>query len=106
MLYTRRRVARAYFQHCLQALSTSLLSLTTKRVNGNALPQTAHGTSVSLYRNVRYEWCRTEGMILGMPAWVSFLSSLLVDGLYSVGYVASLAHGRGAGARVNSRGEP
>ena len=41
-------VARAYFQHCLQALSTSLLSLTTKRVNGNALPQTAHGTSVSL----------------------------------------------------------
>ena len=38
-------------------------------------------------------------MILGMPAWVSFLSSLLVDGLYSVGYVASLAHGRGAGAR-------
>ena len=45
-----RGVARAYFQHCLQALSTSLLSLTTNRVNGNALPQTAHGTSVSLYR--------------------------------------------------------
>ena len=39
----------SYFQHCLQALSTSLLSLKSNRVSGNALVQASHGISSSLY---------------------------------------------------------
>ena len=61
MLYTEEKESRAssaaaagecggaYFQHCLQALSTSLLSLKSNRVSGNALVQASQATSVSLY---------------------------------------------------------
>ena len=61
MLYTEEEISRAssaaaagecggaYFQHCLQALSTSVLSLKRSRVSGNALVQASHGISSSSY---------------------------------------------------------